>query len=39
MVPELVARYWGPPEQPDSNPDDPETDQTSGRHMQFVYNA
>ena len=38
MVPELVARYWDPPEEPDSKPDDPEAEIPSGRRMK-LYNA
>lgn len=40
MVPELVARYWDPPEEEeDSKPTDPEMVPPSGGRMQLLYNA
>lgn len=39
MVPELVARYWDPPEEQDSKPADPETDPPSGGRMKLAYSA
>lgn len=39
MVPELVARYWDPPEEQDNKPADPQTDPPSGGHMKLAYSA
>jgi hypothetical protein len=44
VVPELAARYWDPPEEPDTKPAeeppaDPEPVPPPGGRMQLVYNA